>query len=557
MTNKTVFPFLLAGVLFAQQAEWLSVCSRCPAPTVFAKTGTGTSNSVAEARFSDADFRNECAAQGLKGPALAKCIADRKKEEGGKIYRASADCIAGKLKPIDEKEYAFAGVWPRGSMGEGRTRWRDVQTGQVVGDDNASGGLGLSQQWEVLCPGPLKIRPAATSARPALTAPGAAPAPAAPAAPPTPPVCNGAPQCTEVNAFAATVTDFRTSTSGSYRIVTATVRFQNKLQRPIILGYVSGGGLAIDDRGNRFAMNEGTGLRGLGFIRQNQVDPKFIIAPGQSSDARLEYSWYPRGGEIFGQTYDLEFTLREIVPVSQTQFRIGLEHPLRFRGLADSVAMSAAPAAPAAPAASAAAAPAGQIPNPAGATLAQPMVDHCAGAARCYSAGPFTAQITQITSSIASGYQTLRINMRFRNVTAQPLVLAYKQGSAIAIDNHGQRMTSAREPVVGMGTWGGGAVNADFQVAPGQHRDATFQVARYLARTLVGTGFTFDVAVHQLELLPANQVREVREYVLNFSDLTAANAPAGSMSSAPAGQTQNPADAVRSLRDLFNKNKKK
>lgn len=557
MTKKTVLALWFAGALLAEQGDSLALCSRCASPTVYAQTGTGTENAVAEAKFTDVSLRDECTEQGLKGAGLTKCIADRKKEEAGKIYRASANCSAGKLKPVDGKEYTFAGVWDGSDIGEGRTRWRAVENGQIVGRDNASGGLGLSQQWEVLCPGPLKIRPAASSARPA--APAARPASAAAAAP-AQPVCNGAPQCLDVNSFAAKVTDFRTSTSGGYRIVTATIRFQNKLARPIILGYVSGAGLALDDRGNRFGMNEGNGLQGLGFIRQNQVDPKFILGAGQTGNARLEYAWYPRGGEIFGQVYDLEFSVREIVPVSATQFRIGLEHPLKFRGLADAVVSAAPP--PAAPAL-ASAAPAGAAPlsaaleTPAAADTvpaqapAQPMVDHCAGAQRCYSAGPFTAQIQQLTASTVNGYQVLRFNMRFRNVTNQPLVLAYKNGTSIAIDNHGQRLTQSRQPVTGMGLWAGNSVNADFQVAPGQHRDATFEVWRYVARTLMGTGFTYDLTVQQLELLPANQIRGLREYTLNFTDLAASNPMGGA---APAGQ-QTLNESLRSLKDVFKRKK--
>jgi hypothetical protein len=51
---------------------------------------------------------------------------------------------------------------------------------------------------------------------------------------------------------------------------------------------------------------------------------------------------------------------------------------------------------------------------------------------------------------------------------------------------------------------GAGQVDADFVVQPGQTRDAAFEVYRYIGRTLIGTGFTWDVAVAQLEVLPAN-----------------------------------------------------
>jgi len=68
-----------------------------------------------------------------------------------KVYKASADCTAGRISPIDGNRYTLAGVWDNKDVGVGRSRWRDA-SGRIVGRDNASGGLGISQQWELLCP---------------------------------------------------------------------------------------------------------------------------------------------------------------------------------------------------------------------------------------------------------------------------------------------------------------------------------------------------------------------------------------------------------------------
>src|SRR6185295_12591064 len=80
-------------------------------------------------------------------------------------YRASADCPAGKITTIDGQSYTLAGVWDASDVGAGRTKWKDA-SGQIVGRDNASGGLGISQQWEVLCPGPVKATSAAKPVSP-------------------------------------------------------------------------------------------------------------------------------------------------------------------------------------------------------------------------------------------------------------------------------------------------------------------------------------------------------------------------------------------------------
>jgi len=89
-------------------------------------------------------------------------------------------------------------------------------------------------------------------------APAAAPAPAqaapAQAAPQIPSFCGNQPLCTESPDFAATITDFRTSTAGQWKVIDVVVRFQNKINQPIILGYVNGSLDATDDQGNRYGM---------------------------------------------------------------------------------------------------------------------------------------------------------------------------------------------------------------------------------------------------------------------------------------------------------------
>lgn len=160
---------LCAGVLLcvsaAAPAEWLAICSKCVGPTIFSLTGADTANAQALARITRAEIEGWCAnwqpgdagcvKQGLLGHDLKK------------VYRASADCTAGRITPVDGRTYQLAGAWDNSDIGDGRSRWRNAQ-GKIVGRDNASGGLGIAQQWEVLCPSAGKrvgqVRPPATSA---------------------------------------------------------------------------------------------------------------------------------------------------------------------------------------------------------------------------------------------------------------------------------------------------------------------------------------------------------------------------------------------------------
>lgn len=539
---------LVASVAFSQgqsKTETVSLGFQSPDATITAITGVGTANASAVAKVTQQNARDYCInwRDGSESAAaLARCAKETLAGYKDPV-KFSADCSAGKLTPLGMTDvYAFAGIGRDGG-GQPFTRWRGSD-GKIAGTAPQDGGREFAQQWAILCPGPVRLAAASSAAKPAAAL--------AKTAPPPPPVCGGAPNCTEVNPFAATILDFRTSSSGSTRLFTTNIRFQNKLARPVVLGYVSGSGVAIDDQGNRFQMNEDTGLRGMGFIRGNSVDPKFVIGPGETKDARFEYAWAPRGTEIFGTAYDLEFTVREIVPFAN-QLRIGPEHPLQFRSLVPAVPQISGGGGPAQPpAASLAALPAPAV-APAASAQAVPVpaaADPCASQPRCYAAGPFVAQVAQLTSTVASYTQTLRIGVRFRNVTAQPVVLAYKPHTAVVIDNHGARYRQSASGVTGMGVAQGNSVGAEFVLRPGETRNATFEVvAARSPNTLIGTGFTFDVAVVELELLPQGQVRIANEHSLNFQNLVASNPGAGA---APA---QSLGEATQQLKDLFKRKK--
>ena len=154
----------LAAVVPAFAAdEWLSLGSKEWAPTVTSKSGIGTANAMAEAKVTRNEIEGWCAnwSPGDKG-----CVArELARPEAKLTYRASADCTRGRITPVDGQTYTLAGVWDNSDIGAGRTRWRD-SAGKIVGRDNASGGLAISQQWEAAVPrrhvGPCRRRAAAS-----------------------------------------------------------------------------------------------------------------------------------------------------------------------------------------------------------------------------------------------------------------------------------------------------------------------------------------------------------------------------------------------------------
>lgn len=531
-----------AGTHSAPQT--LALCSRCPAPTVFRSSGIGTANAVAEARLGKADVT------GPDGPcpnADAKCL----ETELGRVYKASADCSAGRITTVEGTRLTLAGVWDDSDVGGGRTMWRGAD-GQVVGRDNASNGLAVSAQWEVLCPGPVSaklIARANAAARPAAAhAPIASSARVAAA----PPVCTPGTPCAEVGRFAMTVTDFRASLAQPTKVLTVTTRFESKTDRPVILAYVPGSGAAIDERGNRYAINDGD-VRGIGLITSRAVDDKFVLEPGQGSDARFTYVW-GAGREVYGTVFDIELTVREVRPLGNGQLELGAEHPLRIAGLRDG-ARAAAPVA---------ARVTGAAPVRSGGVAvetppAAPVADHCAGVrGPCHDAGAFTATVVSCAGTIVGGrHHLLKINLALRNNGSDPLILAYKTGTSGAIDELGNgygwgRPGTHDTSTQGIGRLEGRSADTSFVLRPGESRTATFAVIRYeAARKPQGSRFAFDTVLAELRILPnGSQSETVREHSVHLADVTA-----GGSSSGAAGAPANLKEAADALKSIFKRKK--
>ncbi|MDX2267045.1 MAG: hypothetical protein NW208_03000 [Bryobacter sp.] len=372
-------------------------------------------------------------------------------------------------------------------------------------------------------------------------------------------LCAPEANCQENGDFAATITDSSTSKVGSDRILTVNLRFQNKRSTPLILGYVANSGIATDEEGNRYGVYSADAVRGLGEISR-LVDPKFQLRAGETANARLEYTWRPRRSEIVGVTWVPEFTVREILPVGQNrQYRLGKEWALKFAPVGRTVGSVAEP-----PTAVPASAPSTEVSQTGGPVA--PLADPCAAKSRCASGGQyFTAEIEDISSSRspAPRYQhSLRLRVRFQNLTNQPLNLAYHSGTSVVVDDLGQRFVSHRPgtydtSVEGIGVAARSKVDTKFLLAPGEARSATFTVFRDAAKVF-GRTYTFDTTIDRIELLPGGQVRTLGDFSLHFVNLdirppSSTGATNGGTSGA---QAQSLDESVQKLKDLFKRKKK-
>lgn len=357
--------------------------------------------------------------------------------------------------------------------------------------------------------------------------------------------------CVETSSFTAAVTNFRTSTQGKNRLVTATVRFENRTNQPLALGYVRDSGIALDDLGNRYAVAGANAVRAIGEVVGTTFDPKFVLQPGEGRDARFELAWEP-GKEPVGATFELDLAVREIALVTADQYRLGQEHVVHFASLAQATAKPAAPA----------------VANTAKPVVPAAAKDPCEGSPRCYSAGTFIAEVMQVSATAmtpGARHQSVALNIRFRNVSDKPIILAYRSNSSAGLDNFGNGYTWGRPgthdtSVKGIGILTGRAVDTQFALTPGQSRAATFNIIRFNAKPPIGNAWNYDVVIDEVEVLPGQVVRSARQNSLSFASLTAgtfrgSTAAAGTTDGASA-QPPEAIEVANKVIDLFNRKKK-
>lgn len=394
-------------------------------------------------------------------------------------------------------------------------------------------------------------------------------------------VCPPGRACSEVPSFAAAITDFRASQyDQATKAVSATVRFVNKTNRPLILGYVRNASGAIDEAGNRYTIEQPANVRGIAEIAGGQFDPKFTVQPGQAADARFEFWWRWDGRAIIGQrAWDIDLTIREVNEIAPGQYRFGQEHALQFKALAPGNMTSSAPAGGALSTVSGAAAPAPQAPAAAQAPAppaqaAANLPDACAGKIRCFDAGPFSAEILTATATreqASRPWHTVSMNMRFTNKTNAPIILAYVVPTGVLIDDLGNRYAPAGAPndAKGIGKVLARSADPQFVLRPGESRQATLGQVRVMrgtqTATVIGSSYTFDVSIAELEVIyNGQQVRTVREHTLTFpgfaltggAGATAAGAASTSGSAGTTGSAEDIKKAGDAILGLFGGKKK-
>ncbi len=316
---------LLASAVGAQQnaadsSLWIPLCSKCLSARVSSKSGFGTANAVAEGKVTLADAKEWCASW---EPDSKTCPKEQLDNEKGQVYRISANCTAGKLTSFDGSSYTPAGVWDASDIGEGRPKFRGVD-GKIVGRDNASNGLGLAAQWELLC----------------LTSEVKKDPPPAAKATPRTDACAGKQHCDSNKLFSAEVLQVMGSLVGSTRhhVVRMNIRFTNLTNKPLVLGYVNYSSSMIDNLNNAYGWGRpGThdvSVQGIGVVERLSANAQFELDPGESRNAIFQVIRYNVGRNQIGTSYSYTVTIAELEKLPNRQVRSAKQYSLSFPDLA-------------------------------------------------------------------------------------------------------------------------------------------------------------------------------------------------------------------------------
>lgn len=141
----------------------------------------------------------------------------------------------------------------------------------------------------------------------------------------------------------------------------------------------------------------------------------------------------------------------------------------------------------------------------------------------CFDAGPFQANVSQMTASQEGGWHVIRMTIQFHNTTNQSLIIAYHDGSMVMVDNNGNTYIPAGGnpgELQGMGIDRGNQTDSQFVLGPGQTGSALFSVARGRGPTSpIGTGYSYNFTIDELQLQNGAMAIPVRTYNLNFPSL--------------------------------------
>jgi len=306
-----VLTFALSS-LAEEQGDWISLCSKCLSPSVSSKSGIGTTNATASGKVTLKDAQMWC---GSWEPDNKACPNEQLASEKGQVYKISANCQAGKLTSPDGTAYTRTSErWDSSDVGADEPKFRG-QDGKLVGRDNASGGLDLAANWELLC----GKKPSA-----AAVVDG----------------CAGKQHCDSNKEFSAEVIGLTgTIVGGRHHLVKMNIRFTNLSDRPIILAYVTSTSGGVDNLGNAYywgrASTHDISTTGIGLLEGRKADTQFQLNPGEARNATFAIIRYEAARKPLGHSFTYNTTIAELHNLGGGSVESVKQYSLNFPHLPD------------------------------------------------------------------------------------------------------------------------------------------------------------------------------------------------------------------------------
>jgi hypothetical protein len=323
-------------------------------------------------------------------------------------------------------------------------------------------------------------------------------------------VCAARAGCWDSNEIRVTATSVRASRQGARQYVSATLRFVNKTARPMALAHLHNSLSMTDNRGNRY--DQHGPVRGLPPFSGVNTRADFLLPPGGSREATVEFQVYLGNQHLAGDQFTLAVAVKEMTPVNRDQVEVGVEHAVALSGLVDGQTdMSALPAGSGAMAAQAAPAPQAA----------------CQGQPACFTEGPLLARVLQMRTmrnDDIDDEQHAAVFVQLSNRGDKPMALAYRLGTAQLIDNNGNPYVKHGPGdlamVTGLAIATADGADLGFVIEPGGSRNVALRhrIER-ASKVRLGQRFSYELELLEFDPQVSQKSAPRREYLAVFRNI--------------------------------------
>jgi hypothetical protein len=148
--------------------------------------------------------------------------------------------------------------------------------------------------------------------------------------------CANVAHCYAAGPFTAQITSAAASRDIHSRFLRIAIRFRNLTSERLVLCFTSGSGVLNDDRQNRYRLaGEAASVKGIGLCGGQTVNTQFVVAPGATRDASLEFTIYHQG-LTFGSTHSVTFAVQQLALLPGDQIQETGQYVVNFEEVAAS-----------------------------------------------------------------------------------------------------------------------------------------------------------------------------------------------------------------------------